>query len=124
MFFDYDFRNYNFRLMSYMIALNVIGVLVVRSATNKDPDFVTKQLMGVMVGLVIAICLSLIDYHKILNFSTIIYLLCICSLIAVLIWGQICQQRKTLDRSSGTWTASAFRICKNWSDYYIFPGIL
>ena len=56
MFFDYDFRNYNFRLMAYMIALNVIGVLVVRSATNKDPDFVTKQLMGVMVGLVIAIC--------------------------------------------------------------------
>ena len=47
--------------MAYMIALNVIGVLVVRSATNKDPDFVTKQLMGVMVGLVIAICLSLID---------------------------------------------------------------
>ena len=88
MFFDYDFRNYNFRLMAYMIALNVIGVLVVRSATNKDPDFVTKQLMGVMVGLVIAICLSLIDYHKILNFSTIIYLLCICSLIAVLIWGK------------------------------------
>ena len=36
----------------------------------------------------IAICLSLIDYHKILNFSTIIYLLCICSLIAVLIWGK------------------------------------
>ena len=29
MFFDYDFRNYNFRLMAYMIALNVIGVLVV-----------------------------------------------------------------------------------------------
>ena len=24
------------------------------------------------------------------------------------------------DRSSGTWTASAFRICKNWSDYYFF----
>ncbi len=46
MFFDYDFRNYNFRLMTYMIALNVIGVLVVRSATNKDPDFVTKQMLG------------------------------------------------------------------------------
>lgn len=124
MFFDYDFRNYNFRLMSYMIALNVIGVLVVRSATNKDPDFVTKQLMGVMVGLVIAICLSLIDYHKILNFSydhlSAVYLQSDRSTDL----GQICQQRKTLDRSSGTWTASAFRICKNWSDYYFFPGIL
>ena len=85
--------------MAYMIALNVIGVLVVRSATNKDPDFVTKQLMGVMVGLVIAICLSPIDYHKILNFSTIIYL---------------------LYRPSRNWTDSAFRICKNWSDYYFF----
>ena len=90
MFFDYDFRNYNFRLMAYMIALNVIGVLVVRSATNKDPDFVTKQMLGVLVGLAIAIVLSLIDYHKILNLTAIIYLLCVASLVAVLIWGQFC----------------------------------
>ena len=41
-----------------------------------------------MLPIRILICLSLIDYHKILNFSTIIYLLCICSLIAVLIWGK------------------------------------
>lgn len=88
MFFDYDFRNYNFRLMAYMIALNVIGVLVVRSATNKDPDFVTKQMLGVLVGLAIAIVLSLIDYHKILNLTAIIYLLCVASLVAVLIWGR------------------------------------
>ena len=88
MFFDYDFRNYNFRLMTYMIALNVIGVLVVRSATNKDPDFVTKQMLGVLVGLAIAIVLSLIDYHKILNLTAIIYLLCVASLVAVLIWGR------------------------------------
>ena len=88
MFFDYDFRNYNFRLMAYMIALYVIGILVVRSATNKDPDFVNKQLMGVLVGLAIAIVLSLIDYHKILNLTTVIYLLCVGSLIAVLMWGR------------------------------------
>ena len=87
-FFDYDFKNYNFRLMTYMIALNVIGVLVVRSATNKDPDFVTKQMLGVLVGLAIAIVLSLIDYHKILNLTAIIYLLCVASLVAVLIWGR------------------------------------
>lgn len=88
MFLDYDFKYFNFRLILYMIALNVIGVLVIRSATNLDADAVNKQLLGVLVGLAIAIGLSLIDYHRILNFSIIIYGLCIASLIAVLIWGR------------------------------------
>lgn len=88
MLFDYDFRYFNFRLLFYVMALNVIGVLVIRSATNMDADFVTKQTLGVLVGLAIAIGLSLIDYHKILNFSVIIYGVCVASLAAVLIWGK------------------------------------
>ena len=88
MFLDYDFRYFNFRLILYMIALNIIGVLVIRSATNLDAEAVNKQLLGVLVGLAIAIGLSFIDYHRILNFSIIIYGLCIASLIAVLIWGR------------------------------------
>ena len=36
MLFDYDFRNYSFRLLAYMTALSVIGILVVRSATNMN----------------------------------------------------------------------------------------
>ena len=58
--------------MAYMIALNVIGVLVVEVLPTKYPDFVTKQMLGVLVGLAIAIVLSLIDYHKILNLTAII----------------------------------------------------
>ena len=38
MLFDYDFRNYSFRLLAYMTALSVIGILVVRSATNMDSE--------------------------------------------------------------------------------------
>ena len=88
MLFDYDFKNYNFRLLAYMTALSVIGILVVRSATNMDTEAVTKQMLGILVGMAIAICLSLVDYHKILNFSTVIYLICIGSLVAVLVWGK------------------------------------
>ena len=50
MFLDYDFRHFNFRLVFYMIALNIIGVLVIRSATNMNADAVNKQLLGVLVG--------------------------------------------------------------------------
>lgn len=89
MLLDYDFRHFNFRLFFYMIALNVIGILVIRSATNMNADAVNKQLMGVLVGLVVAIGLSLIDYHKILNFSIVIYGICVASLVAVLVWGNV-----------------------------------
>ena len=38
---DYDFKQYDFRLVLYMIALNTIGIYIVRSATSassfKDP---------------------------------------------------------------------------------------
>ena len=88
MLFDYDFRNYSFRLLAYMTALSVIGILVVRSATNMDSEAVTKQMLGILAGMAIAVCLSLVDYHKILNFSTVIYLICIGSLLAVLFWGK------------------------------------
>ena len=93
MLFDYDFRNYSFRLLAYMTALSVIGILVVRSATNMDSEAVTKQMFGILAGMAIAVCLSLVDYHKILNFSTVIYLICIGSLLAVLFWGSpsICE---------------------------------
>lgn len=102
MFLDYDFRHFNFRLIFYMIALNVIGILVIRSATNLDADAVNKQLMGVLVGLAVAIGLSLIDYHKILNFSIAIYGVCIASLVAVLIWGKVVNNAKRWIEVPGT----------------------
>ena len=33
MIFDYQFRNYNFRALIYMILLSVLGILVVGSAS-------------------------------------------------------------------------------------------
>lgn len=36
MIFDYQFRNYNFRALIYMILLSVLGILVVGSASNQD----------------------------------------------------------------------------------------
>jgi len=36
MLFDYQFKNYNFRLALYVLLLNLLGVYVIRSATNQD----------------------------------------------------------------------------------------
>ena len=88
MLFDYDFRKFNFRLLLYTVALNIIGILVIRSATNQDMSMVGKQIAGVIVGIALAAGLSLIPYQKIMGFSTSIYLACTALLIAVLFVGR------------------------------------
>lgn len=63
MLFDYNFKYYNYRLVLYMVALSVIGILVVASASGQDSSTVTKQIIGIMVGFTLAIGLSLSLIH-------------------------------------------------------------
>ena len=87
-FFDYNFRRYNVRVLLYMLLLSGIGILAIWSATNQDRSMTGKQIMGIAVGLVLAVALSLIDYHKLLSLSTLIYGGCIVLLAAVLSMGK------------------------------------
>ncbi len=88
MLFDYSFKRYNFRILLYMLALSGIGVMAIWSATNQSESAVNKQILGIAVGLFMAIVLSLIDYHRLLSFSTLIYLACVVMLVAVLLMGK------------------------------------
>lgn len=87
MFFDYNFKYYNYRLIFYMLALSIIGVLVVASASNQNSSIVTKQIIGVIVGLALAVGLSVLDYNKLLKLYPVVYGLCILLLGAVLVMG-------------------------------------
>ncbi len=88
MLFNYNFRQYNFRLLIYIAVLSVIGIFVVCSATNRDPDYVNRQLMGVLAGMVIAVGLTLIDYHRNLSLGPLVWGACLALLSSVLIWGR------------------------------------
>lgn len=88
MLFDYHFRKYNFRLLIYMAVLCMIGLMAIYSATNQNLATVNKQLMGIGVGLFLALVLSLIDYHWILSFHYVIYLVCVAFLAAVILFGR------------------------------------
>ena len=89
MFSEYNFRNYNLALLFSVLALTSIGILVINSAVAGDQSYVSRQIIGLIAGLVIAVSLSLIDYRYILKFSIIIYIACIAILLAVLIAGQL-----------------------------------
>lgn len=87
MFSEINFKQYNYRLVLYMMILSVIGILVVASASNHDSSTVTKQIIGVMVGFALAIGLSIIDYHNITKLYVLVYAGCIILLGAVLVMG-------------------------------------
>lgn len=89
MFSDYNFRNYNIRLLFSVLALNLIGLLVINSAVGGDRSYINRQLIGLFGGLIIAGALSLISYRYVLKFSVLIYLGCIGILLAVIIAGQL-----------------------------------
>ena len=88
MFFDYQFKNYNYRLILYILTLNILGVLVINSATGQNSAEVNKQIMGIAIGLVIAIVFSLWDYHRVISMATLIYIGCVLGLLAVLFFGE------------------------------------
>ena len=63
----YSIRDYNFRLVFYLIALTVLGILVIGSAQEGGNQ--TKQIAGLILGLAAMLIISLMDYSFILRFS-------------------------------------------------------
>ena len=81
---QYKLRFYNFRLVLLLIAISSIGVVLVTSARA---DLRNKQLVGLILGLVVMVILSLMDYSWILNFQWIMYGVNIVILLGVRLFG-------------------------------------
>ena len=87
MFSDYSLRNYNYRLILYMLSLSVIGILVVASASGPGSSTASRQVIGLMAGFALAVGFSIVDYHKLVSLYLLDYILCIVLLAAVLVIG-------------------------------------
>lgn len=68
----YRLRDYDFKLVMMVIALNIIGILAIGSARESVQD---KQIMGMVVGLIVMVTLSLLDYSLLLNLYWVFYIL-------------------------------------------------
>ena len=69
---QYKIRNYNFRLVFYVVTLTVIGILVIGSAKESVQS---KQILGLFLGLIVMAIISMLDYSVILRFSFLYYFL-------------------------------------------------
>ena len=82
-FKNYKFKNYNYRIIIYALILNILGVMVISSATKGNPAYINKQIMGIIISFLILVVLSLIPYQKVTKLAIPIYIGSILSLIAV-----------------------------------------
>ena len=58
---QYKLRFYNFRLIIFLLAISLIGVTLVGTAAS---DLRSKQFAGVILGLIVMLILSLLDYSR------------------------------------------------------------
>lgn len=80
----YHLKDYNFILVISVLGLSIIGILAVGSAL---PSAQSKQIIGVVMGLIVMAIISLIDYNWVLNFYWVIYFVNIALLLCVEFFG-------------------------------------
>ena len=80
----YNIKDYKIGLVISVVVLSVIGILMVRSAR---PDLMSRQLLGVLLGIGAMVVISLIDYNWVLNFYWPMYFLNLALLAAIWIPG-------------------------------------
>ena len=67
----YQLKNYRFMLVASVLLISILGVLVVGSAS---PERQNSQILGVVLGVIAMVVVSLIDYSWVLNFYWIFYM--------------------------------------------------
>ena len=66
----YKLKNYHFLLIIYLCALTTIGIMVIGSAKQSVQG---KQIIGFVLGLIVMVIVSLIDYSFLLKFPWLYY---------------------------------------------------
>ncbi len=82
---QYKLRNYHFQLIAFIVILNIIGILLIGSAKESVQS---KQILGMAMGLVVMVAISLMDYSFILKFRWLYYIGIIGLLILVEVAGK------------------------------------
>lgn len=83
----YQYNHINGRLLIWVLALCILGINVIGSSRPGE-GFDKKQIFGLCLGIFILLVEIFIDYHFILRFHWLLYLINFALLIAVKLWGE------------------------------------
>lgn len=84
-------RNFDFLLFGSVLLLGVVGVVIINSAIAGSPSLIElpqKQAQYLVIGLIVTVGLSLIDYHYLAPLSPVMYLVILGALIVIYVFGE------------------------------------
>lgn len=70
----YDLKKYRWSILLMIILLCTAGIYVLGKVQGEDFDMVPRQIKGLIAGVVLAVVVSIFDYHFICRFSALMYL--------------------------------------------------
>lgn len=85
MFRNYRLRDFDFKLIIYLISLSVVGCLAIGSA---EPSLMSRQIMGVAAGVVVMLFLAFFDYTWLLKLYWLMYAGNLILLLLVIVMGE------------------------------------
>jgi len=81
---QYKLKNYNFKLIAFVIGLSFIGYFAIGSAKS---SLQSRQLYGILIGIIAMVIVSLVDYNLYAKVKWILYGISVVGLMLVLIFG-------------------------------------
>ena len=69
---SYKIWDYDFKLVVLLISLSMIGIMAIGSA---DPESRDKQIIGLVLGIIVMVIISLLDYVWLCRFYIVFYVL-------------------------------------------------
>ena len=76
MVLPYHYKSFSLRLFVSVALLNILGILVINSATYNDTAVIGRQMTGAAIGAVLMFVICVIPYQKILNYAVPIFIVC------------------------------------------------
>lgn len=86
-FSRYKLIKLNFRLIIYVLAVTIIGIIAIGSASQGE-NYQFRQIVGFGIGIVVAFVVTLISYKIIFKFYWVIYLIAVGGLLLVVVLGR------------------------------------
>lgn len=73
-FKEYNFKQYSYSLLILVALLTGIGAYLIKLVQEADANLYQKQVIGLFLGIFVAVVVSLVDYHFLCRMYILIYL--------------------------------------------------
>ncbi len=74
-FKEYNFRHYHMSILLAAFLLSFIGLTIMEVVQEPEDRLYEKQIIGLVIGLIAAFCVSLADYHFVCKFYILFYII-------------------------------------------------